>query len=123
MARVRSFGYAFQGFRFFFVSEVHGRVHAAAAIVALLMGMAFDIAKYDWLWLFSAISAGLMAEIFNSSIEVLVDMVSPEKSEAAGKAKDMAAAAVVVTAVYATLVGVWVFASPIYQLLSVIEVV
>ena len=115
--RANSFGYAFQGFRVFFTSEVHGRIHAIAGIIAVVMGLIFKVPKYDWLWLFSAITFVISSEIFHSSIEVLVDMVSPEKSDAAGKAKDMAAAAVVVAAIYAMLVGLWVFGPTIYSYL------
>ncbi len=117
-ARALSFKYAFQGFRFFFGSEVHARVHGVAAIIALAFGFAFRISSYDWLWLFSAIAMVISAEIFNSAIEVLVDMVSPEKSYSAGKAKDMAAAAVVVAAVYAMLVGIWIFYIPFMKLIT-----
>lgn len=116
-ARVRSLGYAFQGFKVFFTMEVHARVHTVAGCVAILFGFLFDVSKQEWLWLFSAIALVLSAEIFNSSIEVLVDMVSPEKTEAAGKAKDMAAAAVVIAAIYASLVGMWVFGRPMFQIL------
>ncbi len=116
-ARANSFRYAFQGFRVFFTSEVHARVHAIAGITAVLMGLLFKVPKYDWLWLFSAIAFVISAEIFNSSIEVLVDMVSPEKSDTAGKAKDMAAAAVVVAAIYAVLIGIWIFGPTIYSYL------
>lgn len=119
--RAKSFGYAFQGFKVFFTSEIHGRIHAIAAVIAILIGWLLKISRHDWLWLFSAIAFVIASEIFNSSIEVLVDMVSPEKSEMAGKAKDMAAAAVVVAAMYASLVGIWIFGIPIYrQLISLI---
>lgn len=114
-ARMKSFQYAFQGFRVFFSTEVHGKVHAVAACIAIAFGLYYNISNMEWLWLSSAIASVIATEIINSAIEVLVDMVSPEKSEMAGKAKDMAAAAVVVAAAYAVIVGFYIFFNPLFD--------
>jgi len=108
-ARVRSFGYAFKGFAHFFASQHNGWIHAVAAAVVIAASCYFDISRLEWCAVLLAIGAVLCAELLNTAVEFIVDLVSPEHNELAGKAKDVGAAAVLVMAMAAAGVGVVVF--------------
>ena len=108
-ARLASFRYAFQGIWHILKYEHNSRIHLIAAIMALLLGAFFHISKTDWLVIILCIGLVFSAEIANSLIEMLVDLVSPEKNEKAGKIKDIAAGGVLVAALVALVAGIIVF--------------
>ncbi|MEL6635230.1 MAG: diacylglycerol kinase family protein [Bacteroidota bacterium] len=107
--RIASFGYAFRGIADLFGSEVNARIHAVAAILALGLGWYLDISRVEWGLIALCIAAVLSAEAFNTSLEALTDLVSPERQELARKAKDTAAGAVLLVAMGAATVGLLIF--------------
>ncbi|RBQ02406.1 diacylglycerol kinase family protein [Pedobacter miscanthi] len=107
--RIRSFKYAFNGLKLFFISDHNGRVHLVAAIIAIGLSFYLNISDYEWIAILSVISAVFVAEILNSAIEKLADVVSPEYHPKIKVVKDLAAAAVLVAAFLAVAVGAIVF--------------
>ncbi len=106
---VRSLGYAIQGLAYAFRTQAHVVFHVAMAGFVGLLGGMVSLDREEWLWVLLAIALVWMAELINTAIEVLVDLVSPEWNEKAGRVKDLAAAFVLVSAVFAILVGLFIF--------------
>lgn len=106
---IRSFKYAFSGIAKVFLSERNFRFHSMAAILVVSLGFIFNITLIEWLFTITAIGMVIVAETFNSAIEKLVDLVSPEKNEKAGWVKDVAAGATLLATIIAVVIGLVVF--------------
>jgi diacylglycerol kinase (ATP) len=111
---IRSFTFAFRGIGFFFLNPSNAWVHVLASIVVVIFGFWLNISASEWMALTLAVVLVLAAEMFNSALETLTDLVSPEFHELAGKAKDLAAGAVLLTAIGAFVVGLLVFAPKLF---------
>lgn len=107
--RIKSFGYAFKGLGLFIATQANGWIHLLAVAVVTGAGLWFDITTTEWLLCFLCFGLVLMAEIFNTAIEYLVNHVSPDYHPMAGKVKDLAAAGVLVAAGFAAIVGIVIF--------------
>jgi len=108
-ARINSFKYALQGVIHFFNNEHNSWMHLSALFIVIVAGFYFNISKLEWM-LIAIVSGFVIAtEIVNTSIESLTDLVSPEYNKQAGKVKDIAAAAVLVAAFTALVVGGIIF--------------
>jgi diacylglycerol kinase (ATP) len=107
--RLKSFIYAFNGIKTFIKTEHNSWIHLVAAIATILIGKIFKINRYDWCLLTIAIGMVLAAEVFNTAIELLTDIVSPGYNEKAKSVKDMAAGAVLIASFVAFIIGIIVF--------------
>lgn len=107
--QMRSFKFAWKGIMTCAGHEQNITFHLIVAILVVVAGFVFDITKAEWAAVVICIGMVITAELFNSSIERLVDMVSPQWQKIAGEVKDIAAGAVLVTAVAAAIVGIIVF--------------
>jgi len=107
--RILSFKYAFKGIWIVASSEINFQIHIAAAIAVLLLGFYLDVAASEWLVVLLCFGAVMAAEAFNSAIEKMVDLVSPDFDLKAGKIKDVAAGAVLITAIVAAIIGYIIF--------------
>ncbi|WP_317191382.1 diacylglycerol kinase family protein [Hymenobacter guriensis] len=116
--RAASFGYAFRGVAAALRTEVHLRLHAAATLVVLGLGWYFKITPGEWAAVALSVGAVWCAELMNTAIEAVVNLVSPEYHPLAGRAKDVAAGAVLVMALAALTVGLLVFAPRVWALLG-----
>ena len=114
--RVLSFKYAFNGLKIMLKEEHNSRIHLVAAILALALGVFLKLSPTEWVLLCMVIGAVFMAELFNSSLENLADIISPDKNEKIGKAKDLAAAAVLVSALVAVVMACFIFLPKILML-------
>ncbi|MGG4393219.1 diacylglycerol kinase family protein [Paenibacillus thiaminolyticus] len=112
-----TFRVAWEGILYAFRTQRNMRVHAAAAVTACLLGAVFGISAGEWLWLALAITLVMSAELINTAVESAVDLTMPDPHPLAKIAKDTAAGAVLVTAVFAVIVGVVLFAGRLLQLL------
>lgn len=108
-ARARSFRYAFQGIRTLFLTEHNARIHALATVLVIIAGFLFKISPEEWMVVIICIGTVLMAESFNSAIEALADKISPDKDPLIGKAKDLAAGAVLLFVIAAVAAGLIIF--------------
>jgi len=115
--RVKSFKYAFSGIALLFRHEHNSRIHLAAAVVVSIAGFCFHIGIYKWLAVVFAIGLVFMAEILNSAIEHITDIISPEYNHKAGQVKDLAAGAVLLASVTALVIGVIVFVPEIIKII------
>lgn len=90
-------------------TQPNAKIHLAAAVFVLAAGIFFKISTTEWCLVIFAVTAVFSAEAFNTALENLTDLVSPGHHPLAGKAKDVAAAAVLITAMGAALAGVLIF--------------
>lgn len=102
---MRSFGFAFKGLATLFRTQPNVWIHALAMVVVIGMGWYFQVSSTEWAVLLLCITLVLAAEAFNTSIEFLTDLASPEFHPLAGHAKDVAAAAVLISALGSIVVG------------------
>jgi len=117
-ARVKSFGYAGKGIVFFFKSQPNAKIHVLAAILAIGLGVFLQISSLEWVGVTLCIGTVLAAEALNTALEELVNWISPEHNVQAGIVKDVAAGAVLITALTALVVGGLIFLPKIMELLS-----
>ena len=109
----KSIGFALQGFRYTLATERNIRVMLGGAAFAVVMGLVLQLDLVSWAIVLLCIGCVLAAELMNTAIETVVDLVSPEYPPLAGHAKDIAAAAVYVLSFLVAVVGVCVFANAI----------
>lgn len=118
--RIRSFGHAIRGIKMVFGSEINMKIHIVIAALVVFFGFFFCITLTEWLLCLICFGLVIGAEMFNTAIEHVVDLASPEFHHLAGKAKDIAAGAVLIAAIFAALVGLIIFLPKIYLLLSLL---
>lgn len=106
---LRSFGHAVRGLVFLIRSQPNARIHLLAALLVGVTGAYAGLSHADWLWIVAAIVLVWSAEAFNTALEQLADALHPERHPGIGRAKDTAAAAVLITAIGAMVIGVLVF--------------
>ena len=103
--RLKSFTYAWKGVCSFLSKEHNAWIHCAAIIAVTIAGIRFEITRTEWLVILLCFAMVLAAEAFNTAIERLVNLVSPDYHPIAGDVKDIAAGAVLICAIFAALIG------------------
>lgn len=107
--RIKSFGYAFKGIASLLKKEHNAWIHCLAIVVVTSLGFYFHISPTEWCIVLLCFGMVLAAEGFNTAIERLVDLVSPERHPVAGDVKDVAAGAVLICAIAAAIIGCIIF--------------
>jgi diacylglycerol kinase (ATP) len=107
--QLRSFGYAWKGIQSCVGKEQNLSFHLIAAIAVIIAGIVLGITRTEWIMVVMCIGTVIAAELFNTAIEKLVDLVSPERHPVAGRVKDIAAGAVLICAVAAAIIGLIIF--------------
>lgn len=107
--RIESFGYAFKGIATLFTSQPNARIHAAVLSLVVLAGFYFHIERSEWLTIVLISALVLSVEAMNTAVEFAVDLVTPDYHHLAEKAKDVAAAAVLLAAFGAVIIGLIIF--------------
>jgi diacylglycerol kinase len=97
-------GIAFDGIIDLIKSENNAKIHLISTIVVIIVGFKLQFLAIEWLWISLAIAGVWVAELINTSIEKLTDLISPEINPIAKKVKDYAAGAVLVMAIWAIFV-------------------
>ena len=111
----KSFLFAIQGFRTAVVTERNIKVMLAVGALAVVAGIVLQIDLLSWAIILLCCAVVIMAELFNTAVETIVDLVSPEFHPLAGRAKDIAAAAVWFLSFVVAIVGVLVYANAIFD--------
>lgn len=104
-----SFKYAFEGILQAYVGEQNLKIHTVIAILVIIFGFILKISYTEWLVCLVLIGLVLMAEVFNTSIEYLVDLTSPEIHPLAKATKDTASAGVLMMAIISAIIGLIIF--------------
>lgn len=116
--RARSFSYAFEGITYVLRTQPNGRIHGLATVLVVALGLWLGLPGRDWATLILAITAVWVSECFNTAIEAVVDMTMPDPHPLAKAAKDVAAGAVLITAIGAALVGLLILGPPLWEVVS-----
>jgi diacylglycerol kinase (ATP) len=111
---LKGFVFALKGIFSALLSEKNMKVHALAVVVVSVAGYYFHITATEWLAVIFCFALVISLEMVNTAIEILADKISPAKDEAIGKAKDIAAGAVLVAAIFSALVAMMVFGKYIF---------
>ncbi len=104
-----SFRCAFAGIVDLLKSQPNARIHLLAAALAVAAGFFFSLSPTEWYFVLAAIAFVFAAEAFNTALEYLTNLVSPEYHPLAGKAKDAAAGAVLIAAICSAIIGGLIF--------------
>ncbi len=114
-ARGRSFRYAWQGIATLVREEHNSRIHLCAAAAAILAGIWVGLERWEWVAVVMCIALVIAAEAFNSAVEAVCDRFGAERHPLIGKAKDTAAAGVLLTAAGAAVTGGIIFIPPLLK--------
>lgn len=106
---MNSFKYAFTGIASSFQTERNMRIHFSVMVLIIISGIFFRISIMEWIICISCFASVIGAEMFNTAIEKIVDLVSPEKNEIAKLAKDISAGAVLIFAIASAIIGLLIF--------------
>ena len=100
----QSIGHAIDGIINLIKQERNAKIHLASTMLVIYVGYKLDFSSQEWIWISLAVACVWVAELFNSSIERLTNLVSPEHHPLAKQVKDYAAGAVLVMSLWAILV-------------------
>lgn len=104
-----SFKFAFRGIESSFLSERNMKIHYFVMFMVIIFGILFKITKIEWIICIILFGLVIAAEMINTAIESVVDLVTSENNILAGKAKDIAAGAVLVLAISSATIGLIIF--------------
>lgn len=114
----KSFGFALQGLRYAFRTERNIKIMAALFVFALILAFFLRCDASEWGIIFVGAGVVFGAELFNTAIETIVDLVSPEYHTLAGHAKDISAAAVYALSFLVGVAGIIVFITAAFRLFA-----
>lgn len=112
-----SFKYAFTGIISSIKKERNMKIHISIMILVILLGIILKIQKIEWIICIILFGLVISLEMINTSIEIVVDMVMPNKNENAKNAKDISAGAVLIVAITSLTIGLIIFIPKIYNIL------
>lgn len=115
---LKSFSYAFRGLFKVWQEEQNMQVHTLVGLIAINFGLWFGLEKYEWLILILVILLVLIMEVVNSAVERVADMLKPRIHGYVKEIKDITAAAVLLSAVGAVVIGLIIFWPHFSQLLG-----
>lgn len=107
--RIGSFRFAWEGFKYFITSEHNAWIHIAVTLAVIGFGTYCKISRMEWIAVCIAIAFVFSAEILNTAIEKLCDIVMPQQHESIKHIKDISAAAVLLCSVIACIIGLLIF--------------
>lgn len=103
---VRSFGYALDGLHLAVKVDQNVRFHIVVGIIVLVISVLFKVTKVELLFVVFAIFFVLITEMMNTAVEEMTNLIIKEHREEARIAKDVAAASVLLSALFAIIIGV-----------------
>lgn len=117
-SRIHSFGHALRGWGYVLRTQHNAWIHSVVATLVILVGLWLGLPARDWAVLVLAIAMVFTAEFINTSIEAVVDLASPVHHPLARVGKDVGAAAVLVAALAAVLIGLLILGPPLWMQLT-----
>ena len=113
---IKSFSNALRGIAFLFKSQSNARIELIIACIVILAGLLFRISNTEWITILLCIAMVLSLEGINTSIEIFADKLHPDFDMEIGKAKDVAAGAVLIAAIVAAFIGFIIFVPLLLEL-------
>ncbi len=118
--RSQAFRYAFAGWWFVIRTQRNAWIHAVASLLALMTCFWLRLPSRDWAVIILAMAMVWMAEFINTALEAVVDLASPGSHFLAKVGKDVGAAAVLIAATSAAVVGLLIMGPPLWQRLHLL---
>lgn len=115
---IKSFPFAFAGIKSTLINEPNFRIQLGLAIFAIILGLVLHLAPTEWLILSISIFLVLILELINTTLENLVDIVSPQIQTKARIAKDVAAGGVLMSSILSVIVGLIIFLPKVLALIT-----
>jgi diacylglycerol kinase len=112
---IRSCGFAISGIVMALRTQRHMRIHLTCAVLVTTAGLCLRLSRMEWAALVIVMGMVIAAELLNTAVESVVDLVSPGIHPLAKAAKDTAAGAVLVTAIAAIITGLLVLGPPLWE--------
>ncbi|WP_163101944.1 diacylglycerol kinase family protein [Peribacillus alkalitolerans] len=112
-----SFGFAISGIFHTVKNERNMQIHVFVTVLTIILGSMLSLSIIEWLFILSAIAGTLSLELINTAIENTVDLVTEKRHPLAKIAKDVAAGAVLIYALYSVIIGCIIFLPKIYRYL------
>jgi diacylglycerol kinase len=120
VSRAHSFRHAFHGWWYVIRTQRNAWIHAVITILVLLVALWLHLPLRDWAVLFLTIALVWAAEFINTALEAVVDLASPQHHPLAKVGKDVGAAAVLLAALAAILVGLLILGQPLYEKIRIL---
>ena len=109
MKLIRSFAFALNGLRICFVTQQNFRIHIVLTIVAVFFSIVLSVSAMEWIAICFCIAFVIAMEMLNTAIEKLCDVVHQEVHPGIKKVKDIAAGAVLISAIFSLITGLIIF--------------
>jgi diacylglycerol kinase (ATP) len=117
LSRAHAFGHAFRGLGYVLKTQRNAWIHAVVTALVVLLAALLHLSARDWAVLILTIAMVWTAEFINTALEAVVDLASPQHHPLAKVGKDVGAAAVLIAALTAILVGLLVLGPPLWNFL------
>jgi diacylglycerol kinase len=114
ISRYYAFGHAFRGWGYVIRTQRNAWLHAIITTIVVVLALWLRISTQEWAILMLTIALVWSAELFNTAIEAVVDLASPLNHPLAKTGKDVGAAAVLIAAIAAVLVGLFILGPPLW---------
>ncbi len=114
-SRIHSFGHAFRGWGYVFKTQHNTWIHAVTATLVFILAFWLGLPARDWAVLILTVTMVFTAEFINTAIEAVVDLASPSHHPLAKVGKDVGAAAVLIAALAAVLIGLLILGPPLWE--------
>jgi diacylglycerol kinase (ATP) len=115
LSRARAIGYALEGWWHVLRTQKNTWVHTLASLAVISLGIWLQLSHQDWAIIILTIALVWITEFINTAIEGITDLVSPQRNHVAKVIKDVSAAAVLIAAGAAILVGLLILGPPLWQ--------
>lgn len=114
-SRANSFRYAIEGWWYVIRTQKNAWIHAVVSVIVVILGVWLDLPARDWAVIILAIAMVWAAEFFNTALEAIVDLASPEMNNLAKVGKDVGAAAVLIAAGASIFIGLLILGPPLWE--------
>ncbi len=121
-SRTKAFKYAFAGWWHVIRTQRNAWIHALASLVVLLVGLWLKLPTKDWAFIVIAFALVWIAEFSNTALEAVVDLATQENHPLAKVGKDVGAAAVLIAALTAIVIGLLVLGPPLLERLREMDI-
>ncbi len=117
-SRARSFHYAFAGWWYVIRTQQNAWIHALISVAVVILALWLRLPARDWAVIILAMALVWSAEFVNTALEAIVDLASPQHHPLAKTGKDVGAAAVLIAATAAALIGLLILGPPLWTKLT-----
>jgi len=115
-SRIKAILIALDGIKYVYMSQKNTKIHAGFSVGVFILAWLLKINRIEWISLLLVVGLVWIAELLNTAIEVMIDIVSPEQNQMAKIAKDVSAGGVLIAAFISILIGILIFGPRLWLL-------